>query len=100
MNSYPLGNLIRVTAAFTSFTTGMPLDPDVVMLSVLDATGTLTTYTFGSGGMIVKDSIGDYHADLNGNSAGIWSYRWWSTGNGQAALEKQFQVKRAAAVAP
>ncbi len=92
LNTYQYGNLIRVSAAFTSFSTGMPLDPDVVKLAVRVGIGQITTYTFGTGGEIVKDSTGNYHADLDVETSGQWYYRWFSTGNGQASLEQSFLV--------
>ena len=99
MNSYELGNLIRVSAVFTDFLTGMPQDPDVVELSIRDATGTLTTYLYGVDAIIIKDGVGLYHADLDVEAAGKWYYRWWATGNGQAAKENSFTIKGVVAIA-
>jgi len=35
---------------------------------------------------------------INVNQAGFWFYRWWSTGFGQAAQEKEFKVRTAQAM--
>lgn len=96
-NSYDLGNLIRVTATFTDYDSGDAVDPSDVNLSVYDGRGTVTTYTYGDSD-IARSGTGVYYFDVNANSSGTWSYRWWSTGSGQAAVESRFEVRKAVAV--
>jgi hypothetical protein len=95
---YDVGDSAKVTAVFTDPDTGEALDPDVVKLSVLTPGNSLTTYTYGSDAQVVKDSTGHFHALIDANAAGTWYYRWFSTGTGQAAEEKSFEVKAAHAV--
>lgn len=98
-NTYDLGDLVRVSAPFTRVSNGAAVDPTAVKLSVRNPAGTVTTYTYGSGdGVIVRDSTGNYHADLDTPTAGDWYYRWWSTGTGQAAEENVYNVRPAKAV--
>lgn len=97
-NKYDLGELVRVSCPFTDAILGGAIDPDVVKLSVRTPAPATTTYTYGVGPVIVKDSVGNYHADIDANAAGTWYYRWWSTGSGQAADEKHFEVVQAKAV--
>jgi hypothetical protein len=99
-NRHDLGDLVRVStgeAGFTVAVTGDTLDPDAVFLSVRSPSG-LMSYEYGVGDVIVKDGVGKYHADIDADEPGVWFYRWWSTGNGQAANEGRFEVKEAHAV--
>jgi hypothetical protein len=103
-----LGDLVRVhtnpdypksrASPFVDAITGELKDPAAVKLTIKDPTGTVTTYTYLSGAMIVKDGVGKYHADVDANLAGTWYYRWWSTGDGQAGDERSFEVRAAQAV--
>jgi hypothetical protein len=87
-----LGDLVKLSATFLDAETGLVLDPTVVKLSVKPPDpATTTTHIYGSSA-IIKDSTGNYHYNQNANVAGNWFYRWWSTGNGQAAEEKKFKV--------
>jgi hypothetical protein len=96
--AYDLGQKVRVSAPFTLLSDSSAVDPDVVKLSVRTPAGVTTTYTYGVGDTIVKDSTGNYHADISTTEAGVWVYRWFSTGNGQTAGEEEFSVKSARAV--
>ena len=87
-NIYDLGDSIRVSATFTDADTQDAVDPDVVNLSIRTPDGTLTTYTYGVGGNVVKADVGQYYSIVDVNQSGSWFYRWWSTGFGQAAKEK------------
>ena len=89
---YDIGDLARVTAAFTDGATGAAIDPTAVELTYKDPSGILTTLVYGVGA-ISKDSVGNYHADINVTLAGTWTYRWFSTGTGQAASEGLFLVR-------
>lgn len=98
MKKHDLGDLIRVIATFREADTRALIDPDAVFLSVLSPAGVLTTYEYGVGVDIVNDSVGIYHSDISADEAGRYYYRWWSTGDGQAATEKYFDVLEAEAV--
>jgi hypothetical protein len=92
-----LGDLVKLSATFLDAETGLALDPDVVKLSVKPPDpATTTTHTYGASS-IVKDAVGEYHFNQDANADGTWYYRWWSTGNGQAAEEKKFKVVDAVA---
>lgn len=97
-NTYDLGDLVRVSAAFTDVALGGAIDPDVVKLTIKEPDATVTTYVYGTDAELIKDSIGNYHADIDADQSGTWYYRWWSTGSGQAAAEKRFDVRVAYAV--
>lgn len=93
VNSYDLGDLVRVTAAFTN-TAGTAIDPAAVFFQAKDPNGTLTEYTYGTDVELVRDSLGNYHADVAAAAAGTWHYRFYSTGSGQAAETGSFTVER------
>lgn len=58
---------------------GNVVDPDRVEFSYRVANGTVTTYVYGSGdGVVVRDSKGYYHADIDSDgSKGTWTYSWY-----------------------
>jgi hypothetical protein len=98
-NKHDLGDLVKVVGTFTGpDDDDAPVDPDMVKLSFRDPSDNVTTWIYGSDDEIVKDSTGVYYALIDADEAGDWYYRWWSTGAGQAAEEKQFTVRTALAV--
>lgn len=98
MKKHDLGSLVRVTAEFRDVETRTLLDPDEVNLSILSPSNVLTTYTYNSGDEVIKDDVGIYYSDISAEEDGRYYYRWWSTGIGQAAVEKYFDVLPAEAV--
>lgn len=91
MNSYDVGDYVRISNAFTTLVTGAAIDPTTVSLVVRAPDGTSTTYTY-AGATVTKDSTGSYHADIPATMAGLWRYRWTSTGTGAASEESVFEV--------
>jgi uncharacterized protein YfaS (alpha-2-macroglobulin family) len=83
---YRVGDLVRLTAVFTSNITGLPADPSAVTFSVQDPRGAITTPS------PTHDSTGIYHYDLTVALPG--SYRWAATGTGnvQVSGEGSFPV--------
>lgn len=90
-NTYDKGDLVRCSAAWTD-TAGAAVDPTVVIFKFKNPAGTVTTYTYGTNPELVKDSVGNYHVDVDGSSSGVWYYSFVSTGTGQASDENQFVV--------
>lgn len=87
--SYPVGSLVRVSAAFTD-ASGAAVDPTTVTLQVKTPAGTVTSYVDPD---VVHDGVGLYHYDIDGSTVGNWEYRWSSTGTGQAAEESSFTIE-------
>lgn len=92
-NPYTKGQLVRVKGVFTNTDSGSAIDPTTVQVKYEDPDGTKITLTYGVDSALIKDSVGNYHADLNANKTGIWVYRFESTGVGQAANEREFYVQ-------
>ena len=93
MNSYHVGALVRISAAFTD-TNGAAADPTAVTLLVklrYVIGATETTYTY-AGGTVTKSGTGAYYVDFTPTTEGIWDYRWVGTGAIQAADENAFNV--------
>jgi hypothetical protein len=82
---YALGTLVTV-AAFFRDTSNELIDPAVVNFRFRDPTQQETTYVYGVNAELVKDAVGKYHVDIDA-IYGRWQYRFYSTGNGQAADE-------------
>lgn len=93
MSTYDKGDLVRLSGSFTD-ENGVAQDPSVVVCQYKDPSGNTTTYTYGEDDELVRDSAGNYHVDVDADEIGVWSYRFYSTGSGQAAAEQQFSVKR------
>lgn len=98
MNTYSLGDQVRTSVAFTQVSDSAAIDPDVVKMSFITPSGTVTTYVYGTDDEIVKSSTGNYYADISLTEKGTWYYRWFSTGTGQAATEERLEVETARAV--
>lgn len=71
-----VGDLRRLSVAVTNVA-GAPTDPTTLLLKVLKPGGTsVTTYTYGVDVIVVKDSTGNYHADVPLDTEGTWRYDW------------------------
>ena len=92
MNSYDVGDVVRCSGAFAN-SAGAAVDPTAVLCKVRKPDGTITTLTYGVDGALVKAAVGSYYTDVNATEAGIWAYRFYSTGTGQAAGETSFRVR-------
>jgi hypothetical protein len=85
INSYPVGQLVRASAAFR---VGAVLtNPSTVTATHKDPDGVLTTLT------AVNDSTGNYHADVTLAKKGRHVVRWVGTGACVAACETQFNAE-------
>lgn len=74
MNAYYQNNLLRMMVAFTLASDGTAADPTSVSCVVTDPRGVTTTPA------VVKDSTGNYHADVIPTVAGRWYYTFAGTG--------------------
>lgn len=85
-NAYTLGDTIRVSAAFAN-SAGNAVDPGTVAVKWRKPDGTIVT------GSATKDATGAYHADIDLDAVGEWTYRWTGTVTNKAAAEARFSVK-------
>lgn len=91
-NIYDVGDEIRCTGTFTD-ADGTAQDPTAVMFAYKDPSGTTTTLTYGTDAALIKSDTGVYYVDLDIDESGIWRYRFYSTGDGQAAGEDYFHAR-------
>jgi hypothetical protein len=92
---YPIGVYVRVNAVFLDSLGVNTLDPDVVLFEYeAEALAITTTRTYGASALLVRDGVGRYHSyiDTRESSGNIY-WRFYSTGNGQAADEGVFYVR-------
>jgi hypothetical protein len=55
--------------------------------------GAITTLIYGTGTDIVKNSLGNFHVDIDTTGlAGTWVWEWQSTGVGQASTSGAITV--------
>jgi len=95
-HSYDIGQQVICQAIFTLVSTGALVDPTTaVFFQYKTPAGVITTETRpfgGPDGAVARLSLGTYSATVTITAAGIWYYRWYSTGTGMAADEGVFNV--------
>jgi hypothetical protein len=72
---------------------GNLIDPQTVKIYVKDPNAVVTIKTYGTDSEVIKESTGRYHMDVAASIVGRWTYRFESTGTGQAADERDFVVR-------
>lgn len=82
--SFLAGNMVVLTAEIRS--SGALVDPDTVVLKVRLPDATVSEPE------VVRDDIGQYHADVVLGQPGRWFWRWETTGAYIAASEGTFVV--------
>ena len=92
VSSYDIGDRVRVSLAFTDDSAN-PADPTTVRGRFRDPSGVVTTYVYGTDSELAKDSVGNYHFDVDPDSDGEWRYRGEGTGAVRAAAEGRFSVR-------
>ena len=90
--TYNLGDLARCTGTFAN-SAGTAIDPAAVFFETIAPDGVRTSYTYGTDAEVVKSSTGVYYVDVDCNQSGVWEYRMYGTGTGQAADNQSFFVK-------
>lgn len=91
LSTFDIGDLVRVTAAFTDIA-GVAADPTTVTLEVKNPAGARAVYTSATSPAVVNSAVGSYYCDVPVALAGRWSYRWVGSGAVIAAAEGEFEV--------
>lgn len=91
INQYDIGDLVRVSVIFKNDAL-VATDPTTVSLKFRKPDGTVTTWAV-TAGEIVKDSTGNYHADIPISASGGWHYKWFGTGAVVVGEESAFVVR-------
>lgn len=98
MNTYTDGELVKCTGTFKD-ENDVVADPSTVTFVYETPAGAVTELVYGTDAEVVKDSTGVYYVNLDTTGVpGTWKYRFFSSGNGQAAAQSKFKVMRAVPV--
>lgn len=92
---FHVGDVVRLAAVFKN-TAGTAIDPTAVKVKIKQPGTDGTEYVYGVDGSLIKDSVGNYHIDVDATASGIWRWKWYSTGSGKAANEGSFRVAETA----
>lgn len=88
MNDYHVGDVVRLTGAFTN-AAGTATNPTTVVVTVRRRDGQTWTY---SGGSVSNPATGTFYADHTVTHEGVYDYRIVGTGAVVAAFEGTFRV--------
>ncbi len=62
---------------------------------VLQPRAVTSSNQYGVDAALIKSAVGIYYIDVDLSQGGVWHYRFYSTGSGQAAGDDQTLVARA-----
>lgn len=89
--SFDVGDVVRLAGNFQN-QSGTDVDPGVVTVKVKNPIGAVTAYVYGTDAEVIRDSAGNYHADIAADKEGVWFYRWEGSGVNKGAGEDSFTV--------
>jgi hypothetical protein len=97
MNVYPSGTVVRTQAQNFKGLDGLVADPTTVTLKWRRGSGAITTAVYPAA-PIIKDSIGNYHADMDttgfvGPDLELWLTEWIGTGTVSVIGNDSWQVE-------
>jgi len=88
---FEIETLVRFAGNFQL--SAVDIDPTTITVKILEPTLTNTSYVYGIAAEVIKDSVGDYHIDINLDHEGIWYYRWEAVGAAEVQISKEGAVK-------
>jgi hypothetical protein len=92
-STYDIGDKIRETGTFYNASSAVA-DPTKVYLDVQTPDGGIVHSTYSALTTdITKVGTGIYYRDILCTGAGLYEYRWWSTGTIDTAQEGWFSVR-------
>lgn len=97
LETYLVGEIARISLGVADLA-GLIADPGGLVLRVKSASGSVTTYTYGTDAVIVRDSQGAYHADIPLTAPGQWAYRWECSAPNAGAAEGVITVQKSRVV--
>lgn len=98
MQTHDVGDLVKVTGEFTDpDNSHAAIDPTNVRLKYQDPSGNVTKVAYdGNNGSSIetnriwRSATGVYNYNIDVDEAGVWHYRWYSTGTGKASDASYF----------
>lgn len=89
---FDLGDDVRVSGVFKD-TNGDEGDPTAVTFKFRPpGAASPTIYVYGTDGELVRDSLGNYHVDIDADLPGTWKWRWIAEGSIKSAKKGSFRV--------
>jgi len=88
---YTMGDVVRMTLTVKSDLAAL-IDPSALTFRLIAPDGPLVTYVYLTNPQLVRDGLGTFHVDYKPTLAGVFLYRFESTGTGEGAAEGQFEV--------
>lgn len=92
VKTYPNGQTVRLSLHYTDGAC-TPVDPDDLTLKLKAPDDTVQTLVYLTDAEIVRDDVGEFHADIAFTMPGTWHYRWEGTGQYAGVLEWRFIVE-------
>lgn len=93
MNIYDIGDQVRLSVVFTD-ANDTAVDPTLITVRYIKPGGSEIAVDYDGLTAVVRDGAGAYSLDLVTDTAGVWRYRWESSGTVTAAVEGRFEVRR------
>lgn len=91
------GEVVHCSAVFQQYINSVltDIDPDIVFFIYKRPGLDPVTYQYGVNAQLVRDSKGHYSVNLDTTGHhGTWYFKFYSTGNGQAAQQDHFDVDK------
>lgn len=88
MTTYDIGDRVRLSAVFTDLA-GAAANPNPAPVATVRTPGGTTVTP-----SVANDSTGNYHADVDVDRPGEWSFRWIATGTLIATEAGSFYVRK------
>ena len=92
-DEFIVGETVRLSVSVTAADGETLADPDVLRLKTLRMGDVVQVYLYGTDAMIVRDSIGQFHADIPLPLSGDWYYRWETSGPITGVAEGALKVR-------
>lgn len=77
--SYDIGDTKKLRLTEIKDEAGAPVDPEVIMLTILRPSTAVEVHTLADA-TVHKEDLGSYSFELPLDEAGVWQYRWRTTG--------------------
>lgn len=94
-NDYIIGEATRISLSVIDAGTGDLVDPGGLTFTLRTPAGVVTPHTYSpDAGLVVRDGVGLYHAELDLDAHGAWYWRWETAAPHVGAIEGSLQVMR------
>jgi hypothetical protein len=92
-DKYLVGQSVRLTLNLTDINNAAA-DPGALRLKLRSPAGTLIEYQYGVSGVVLRDGVGVFHADIPLQEPGHYLWRWESDAPNAGASEGVIAVSK------